>query len=58
MQKSWRAVKVWSKHPYSTRERTVMETISGEVHRPSYHHSNDSGRFVHWNFILRVFRTQ
>lgn len=29
-----------------------------EVHRPTYHHPDDSGRFVHWNFILRVFRAQ
>ena len=29
-----------------------------EKFRPTYHHPDDSGRFVHWNFILRVFRAQ
>ena len=36
----------------------LWKQFFGEVHRPTYHHPDDSGRFVHWNFILRVFRAQ
>ena len=31
-------------------KRTVMETIFGEVHRPTYHHPDDSGAFCPLEF--------